>query len=116
MGYVVTPACFPPDLRGAGFGLASAGSKLGLLIAPLIVGALMNRSVIALGAFFTGSFACAALFLSLVPHRDAHVESSTNKPPGDSAEDLAAETELGHLTDFRCCKVGRTCESLHVPL
>ena len=66
--YVVTPACFPPDLRATGFGLAHAGSKLGSLVSPLVVGGLIEGgSVLAVGAFLTAGWAVATVCLVAVP-------------------------------------------------
>lgn len=39
--YVVTPADFPPDARGVGFGFVSACSKLGALTQPNVVALLL---------------------------------------------------------------------------
>ena len=47
--YVVTPQAFPTISRGAGFGLASAFSKLGAISLPIFVGLLLDRSRLALG-------------------------------------------------------------------
>ena len=38
--YVVTPAAFPTDARGAGFGAANVGKQLGAVALPLVAGAL----------------------------------------------------------------------------
>ena len=75
--YVVTPLAFPPSLRGSGFGLASACGKLGQLVSPLVAGALVSTSVIAMGVFFTGTWALAALCLSSVPRAAALVATTS---------------------------------------
>ena len=75
--YVVTPLAFPPSLRGSGFGLASACGKLGQLVSPLVAGALVSTSVIAMGVFFTGTWALAALCLSSVPRAAAIVATTS---------------------------------------
>ena len=68
--YVFTPACFPPSLRGSGFGLASAAAKIGQLASPLVVGELISTGEPwALGTFFTSGFALSTLCLLLVPRR-----------------------------------------------
>ena len=45
----------------------SASSKLGQLLSPLVVGALVEDSIIAMGAFFTCGFALALVCLCAVP-------------------------------------------------
>lgn len=66
--YVVTPASFPIDVRGAGFGLASSSSKMGQLIAPLLVGSLLAPSILRIGSFFTSFWTVAALAALSVWH------------------------------------------------
>ena len=61
--YVVTPASFDTDVRGVGFGLASAFGKLGTLLGPLIVGSALAPSIIKIGVYFTLMWAAAAVSL-----------------------------------------------------
>lgn len=63
--YAHAPRMFPPAMRGAGFGLASAGAKVGELVTPLAVGALLGVSPIAVGSFFTALWGLASLLLVL---------------------------------------------------
>lgn len=68
--YVVSPQAFPTISRGAGFGLASAFSKLGSISLPIFVGVLLDRSIFALGMLFTvgwGLSLVLALFQSKQP-------------------------------------------------
>lgn len=74
--YVVTPASFPTDVRGVGFGLASASGKLGTLLGPLIVGAVLAPDILRIGTFFTALWAAAALSLLLAWHFQSETESS----------------------------------------
>lgn len=61
--YVVTPASFPTSMRGVGFGLASASGKVGTLLGPLIIGAVLAPDIIRIGTFLTILWAAAALSL-----------------------------------------------------
>ena len=61
--YVVTPASFPTSMRGVGFGLASASGKVGTLLGPLIIGAVLAPDIIRIGTFLTVLWAAAALSL-----------------------------------------------------
>jgi putative MFS transporter len=88
--YVVTPSCFEPSLRGSGFGLASALGKLGQLTSPLIVGALADRSIPAMGVFLTSAWALAALSLLLLarlaPSLPATLAEGTPSSPPEPAD------------------------------
>merc|ERR1712070_284284 len=88
--YVVTPQAFPTISRGAGFGLASAFSKLGAISLPIFVGLLLDRSRLALGMLFTlawGIALTAICFQSTQPRylRDSAVPSSDDY--GEEDED-----------------------------
>ena len=63
--YAHAPRMFPPAMRGAGFGLASAGAKVGELVTPLAVGTLLGIGPIAVGSFFTAMWGLASILLVL---------------------------------------------------
>lgn len=71
--YPVTPPFFPADVRGSGFGLASAAAKLGQVTSPLVASRLADTSVLAMGTFFTALWAGATgvLLLLMLLHRSA---------------------------------------------
>lgn len=54
------------QVRGSGFGLASASAKLGLVTSPLVASRLAESSVLRMGCFFTLLWAAAAVALLLL--------------------------------------------------
>ena len=54
--YVVTPLAFPVACRGAGFGLASAASKVGAVLQPQLASLLVDRSLFLLGILFSAAW------------------------------------------------------------
>ena len=84
--YVVTPAAFPTDARGAGFGAANVGKQLGAVALPLVAGALLHRSLLALGLVLTGGWLLGAAAAAVQARRPAYLARGGEEERADGAD------------------------------
>ncbi|KAH8062433.1 N-methylnicotinate transmembrane transporter [Aureococcus anophagefferens] len=89
--YVVTPAAFPTDARGAGFGAANVGKQLGAVALPLVAGALLHRSLLALGLVLTGGWLLGAAAAAVQARRPAYLARGGEE---DRADGVDADSPL----------------------
>ncbi|OAV92361.1 hypothetical protein PTTG_02243 [Puccinia triticina 1-1 BBBD Race 1] len=82
--YGYTPEVFPSSIRGTGYGIASALSRLSGMIGPLIVGLLMKISSLQAALWMTVLvFIFAAVLMCKLP-----IETRDSKPALSAVEDL----------------------------
>ena len=84
--YVVTPAAFPTDARGAGFGAANVGKQLGAVALPLVAGALLHRSLLALGLVLTGGWLLGAAAAAVQARRPAYLARGGEEERADGVD------------------------------
>ncbi|KAH8067642.1 N-methylnicotinate transmembrane transporter [Aureococcus anophagefferens] len=89
--YGVTPAAFPTDARGAGFGAANVGKQLGAVALPLVAGALLHRSLLALGLVLTGGWLLGAAAAAVQARRPAYLARGGEE---DRADGVDADSPL----------------------
>eukprot|EP00929_Paragymnodinium_shiwhaense_P064429 TRINITY_DN32263_c0_g1_i1.p1 TRINITY_DN32263_c0_g1~~TRINITY_DN32263_c0_g1_i1.p1 ORF type:complete len:560 (-),score=71.64 TRINITY_DN32263_c0_g1_i1:22-1620(-) len=84
--YTITPAYFPDELRGTGFGTCMTCNRLGFMVSPLLAATVVeSRPFILIGC-------CGMLFLTI-----AAMVMFLGPPP--TAEDVAAADERSMLAD-----------------
>ena len=78
--YTITPESYPTDIRNTGLGLCSTISRVGMLIAPLLSGALIDSmgldagGYVAVVLYSACVFAAGALTLLLRETKDLNID------------------------------------------